>query len=689
MRVTPARHFTGEKRLLNNEVLPGLASLGGKPLDPFALHNSTSYNDPVYTALPQQELLAAHDQLFNHPNVGPFICRQLIQRLVTSHPSRDYLYRVVSKFNDNGSGVRGDMKAVIKAILLDYEARSTSQITKPGFGKQREPLLRVAAAGRAFRPDTFSGTYSQSDSSQTTNHQIFITTDTPHGLSNGNQVFLEFEDTTGDPNKPAPFTGAYSVQNAATNSFRVTDKSWAFSSGTGYSIPANSTTCVATMTNHWLQIGHKVYVDFRSGAAAGDSALDKKVYTVTAITGTGNGGQSGTNATFSFTIDPAAVSSSARTGAFMIQRFTPGSYTARASGLPYPNDRRVTMDTNFNHNLKVGDQVQLNYTAGNPLPADAVVTVESIEDLNTWTYLTNSDAATGFAANENNNGVYQFPLAPQPLVRSGTINSRSSTYNMGSTDADLDQSPLNAATVFNYFLPDFKNPGALASQGLTTPEFQTTAETSVVRQANFLYAGVFGSTTGSGTNSAFKNGNNSLALNFTPWMSVDATDVGLGAPASSTLPWTHNQNVDTLIDHLSTLLTAGQLSSQAKAIIRDLVSLKISSIAATSPCTVTTLGEHGYSTGDSVVISGATGGTYSTGTFNSNTTSRIITVTGPNTFTVNGVNCTVAPTSVADAHVSPIQYNQGTTAPSSANIRDRLRAIIHLILASPDFTIQR
>ena len=73
-----------------------------------------------------QEMDVAHNALFNHPNCGPFICRQLIQRLVTSTPSRGYVYRVVSAFNNNGSGVRGDMLAVVKAILLDYEARSAT-----------------------------------------------------------------------------------------------------------------------------------------------------------------------------------------------------------------------------------------------------------------------------------------------------------------------------------------------------------------------------------------------------------------------------------------------------------------------------------------------------------------------------------------------------------------------------------
>jgi uncharacterized protein (DUF1800 family) len=102
MREVPVRHFTGPKRVLNNEVLPGLAMAAGQPLDPHAAHNVTLYSDPAYQALAAKELNDSHSQLFNHPNVGPFVCRQLIQRLVTSHPSRAYLYRVVQKFKENG-----------------------------------------------------------------------------------------------------------------------------------------------------------------------------------------------------------------------------------------------------------------------------------------------------------------------------------------------------------------------------------------------------------------------------------------------------------------------------------------------------------------------------------------------------------------------------------------------------------
>ena len=104
-------------------------------------------------------LKTALDTLFNHPNVGPFIGRQLIQRLVTSNPSPGYVARVAAAFNNNGAGVRGDMRAVIQAILLDDEARSPAGLTHPGFGKLREPMLRFVQWGRTFGLSSAQGSW--------------------------------------------------------------------------------------------------------------------------------------------------------------------------------------------------------------------------------------------------------------------------------------------------------------------------------------------------------------------------------------------------------------------------------------------------------------------------------------------------------------------------------------------------
>ena len=104
-------------------------------------------------------LKAALDALFNHPNVGPFFGRQMIQRLVTSNPSPAYVARVAGAFNNNGAGVRGDLKAVWMAILLDDEARSAQTLASADFGKLREPMLRFIQWGRSFGLNSAAGSW--------------------------------------------------------------------------------------------------------------------------------------------------------------------------------------------------------------------------------------------------------------------------------------------------------------------------------------------------------------------------------------------------------------------------------------------------------------------------------------------------------------------------------------------------
>lgn len=97
-----------------------------------------------------QDVNAAIDNLFQHPNVGPFIARRLIQRMVTSNPSPDYIRRVSTTFQNNGSGVRGDMSTVVRAILLDPEARTWPDTLNSTRGMLRESFLRRVHLARAF-----------------------------------------------------------------------------------------------------------------------------------------------------------------------------------------------------------------------------------------------------------------------------------------------------------------------------------------------------------------------------------------------------------------------------------------------------------------------------------------------------------------------------------------------------------
>jgi uncharacterized protein (DUF1800 family) len=134
MMVYPAYHDETQKTIVNNTVIPA---------------NQTG----------AQDLKTELDALFNHPNTGPFICSQLIQRLVTSNPSPAYVYRVAQVFANDGTGTRGNLAAVIKAILLDYEARSLTVAADSGYGKLREPLLRTTALYRAFNGASQEGRF--------------------------------------------------------------------------------------------------------------------------------------------------------------------------------------------------------------------------------------------------------------------------------------------------------------------------------------------------------------------------------------------------------------------------------------------------------------------------------------------------------------------------------------------------
>ena len=129
-------HEPGAKQLLNGQVVPDR-----NPVDGMA------------------DVQDAISNLFEHPNVGPFIARKLIQRLVRSNPSPKYIERVAMAFNDDGQGNRGNMQAVIKAILLDEEARDCAYASDPFEGMLREPLVRYTHLCRAFNAFTPSGLY--------------------------------------------------------------------------------------------------------------------------------------------------------------------------------------------------------------------------------------------------------------------------------------------------------------------------------------------------------------------------------------------------------------------------------------------------------------------------------------------------------------------------------------------------
>ena len=163
-----ARVFTGLNLANSTSTTPDRYRL---PLVMSAGSHETGTSTFLGTSVSGEGIAAiktALDAIFAHPNVPPFVSKQLIQRLVTSNPSAGYVGRVAAAFADNGQGVRGDMKAVIRAILLDTEARSADALSSTSAGKLREPVMRLTGWARAFGATSPSNAWAIGDTSSTT-----------------------------------------------------------------------------------------------------------------------------------------------------------------------------------------------------------------------------------------------------------------------------------------------------------------------------------------------------------------------------------------------------------------------------------------------------------------------------------------------------------------------------------------
>ena len=513
MVLVPTHHELGTKLLLDNVVLPAAQGV-----------QAVAANAAFDTYGPQ-DLDAAMDSIYKHQSVGPFVCRQLIQRLVTSNPSREYLYRVTQTFNDNGSGVRGDMQAVIKAILLDYEARGSNSLSLPAYGKQREPLLRVTEIARAFpSPASASGTYVESGA-----QPITITTPTPHRLNNGDTIELSFTDTSGNP---APPNQAYGVTATGANTFTVNAPNLLAGS---YTQATNTITL--NIGNHGAVAGNALYLVFTTGGAANG------LYQVATVV---------SSSVFTVATPDAAT----RAGNCLLPKLAASGFTQVGTN--------ITVSCAGPHGLVTNQSLYVGFTTVSPAPGQYQVV--TIPDAMHFTL----KSAT--SVNQSQSAFNIYPLGPPALTRSGNAVVQQGTWNMGYTDSgsttSLGQSPLRSPTVFNYFFPSFEFPGALASAGLTTPEFQLTSDTSIALQMNFLQAGILGNTGNTNGLSSYNNGNGAIVLDLGPWMTTNYT-AAAGVP--------------TLVDGLNTALVAGQLSASARTTIINYVTNKTNFSYSTPP----------------------------------------------------------------------------------------------------------
>jgi hypothetical protein len=194
----------------------------------------------------------------------------------------------------------------------------------------------------------------------------------------------------------------------------------------------------------------------------------------------------------------------------------------------------------------VGNSVYINFTSGTA--KNGTYQVASVSDPMHFTVTTTN------SANQNHNSLSVYDLQAPVLARSGTVVIQEDTWNMSYTDtgttASLSQSPLRSPTVFNFFYPGYEFPGALASAGLTTPEFQLTTASGVAAQMNFIEGGILNNTGNTNGLSSYTGGNGAIVLDLAPWMTTN---------------YTANAGIPTLVNNLNTLLAAGQLSAAAQA----------------------------------------------------------------------------------------------------------------------------
>jgi hypothetical protein len=272
-------------------------------------------------------------------------------------------------------------------------------------------------------------------------------------------------------------------------------------------------------------VGDPVYLEFTTGGASNG------LYQVVTVPDTSH-----------LTVTNADLA--AHSGNCLMPKLAAGGYTQAGT--------TITVSITGPHGLSPGNSVFINFTSGTAVSGTYAVAMAPDA--------THFTITAGSPANQNHNSLSVYPLAPPPLNRSGTVVVQEDTWNMSYTDtgsaSSLSQSPLRSPTVFNFFYPGYEFPGALASAGLTTPEFQLTTDSGVGLQMNFIEGGLLNNTGNTNGLSSFSGGNGAIVLDIGPWMTAGNTA---------------NAGIPGLVDALNTLLLAGQLSPAAKTCIVNYV----------------------------------------------------------------------------------------------------------------------
>jgi hypothetical protein len=330
-------------------------------------------------------------------------------------------------------------------------------------------------------------------------------------------VELTFTDTSGNPAPPNQF---YSVTVTNANSFNINAPNLL----TGSYGQTNNVITV-NISGNGLVPGNAAYLVFTTGGAANG------LYLIAA-----------TNSTTQFTV--ATPDGATRSGNCLLPKISASGFVQSGTN--------ITVSCAGPHALVTNETFYLP-------PSEVYITngqyqVAGIPDASHFVFhVTN-------AVSQTQSAFSVYPLGPPPLTRSGNVTLQQSTWNLGYTDtgssASLLQSPLRAPTVFNFYYPNYEFPGALASAGLTTPEFQLTSDTGVALTMNFLEGGILNNSSNTNGLSSFTAGDGDIVLDIGAWMTTN---------------YTVNAGIPNLVSNLNTVLLAGQLSAAAQTNIINYV----------------------------------------------------------------------------------------------------------------------
>lgn len=609
MVLVPNYHELGTKILLDNAMLPAATVLlsndttqdpNPNPITILSM-NPAGQGNPVSTPITNSydlnglhDLESAIDSIMNNPALGPFVCRQLIQRLVTSNPKPAYVYRVVRAFNGErnvdgvATGVRGDMKEVIRAILLDYEARSTTAAADNGFGKQREPLLRVTGPVRAFPPTGISGASYRQIGGQ----NFMVSTTLPHRLISDTVLLDSFVDGGGSTTN-LPASQGYSVSAVPGYTHTVV----------GGTATYSCTTSVATINGSGYVAGNQVYLNFTSGSRSGVAntftiaTASAGSFTVS-LAGTGTTGgnvtislpysSTGTSATINgatfavgtpvyvkFTV--GTLSGGTYDTVYTVNSATTNSFTITLGGSPPASSSGAcqTAQTSINvAGYKAGDVVPIQFTGGN-------LNVSPFNTVQSYTVLGLKPDATGFYVNLGTVAIASSSSSTVTPYNFTTANPAAQGFNYSNT---------GTAVTINLSVPNISGrqmyvkftTGALAGQGFdglytvtsdATHVFLTLGSTPSgnATNSNVLvsrFTGGYNIVNASGTSTIYVQTNVPHSLKPTDQVWIDFLVTNAGTPAVSGVysVATVGPSPNTFTVTVTPQVTAGSQSTTGQAV---------------------------------------------------------------------------------------------------------------------------